>query len=228
MSVTKMKVKDIERYWQVLSDSLSHSLLHYLKGKAEYGSCASESGVQHVVLFTAEEIARERNLNVNLVSALCKAVALCFPQRGFAELAVIKEFIKKKNLDMTLDKLEIEAIEYKIYESGCVVTPEFDSILHKFYSDDESIAEVNLVRFLQKYLNMNRRLLFGCSFSDSGHVVDEIMKCAKAEYETSYRLIPDTNASSVPQNIKDEIEANILTYIEFFGDINAGICEAIV
>ncbi len=227
MAVLKMTVKDIEEYWERLSDNLTY-LLHYLKGKAEYGSCAGENGVQHIVLFTAEEIARERSLNVNVVSALCKAVALCFPTRGFAELAVIKEFIQKKNLDIALDTLEIDTIEYIIYDSGSTVTPELDNILHKYYSDDESIAEVNLVRFLQKYLNMNRKLLFECSFADSGRVADEIMKCAKAEYETSYRLLPDTIASPVPQNIKDEIEANIVTFIEFSDDVTAGIYQAIM
>ena len=75
---------------------------------------------------------------------------------------------------------------------------------------------------------MNRKLLFGCSFADSGRVVDEIMKSAKAEYETAYRLLPDTTASPVPQNIKDEIEANVLTFIEFSDDVNAGIYQAIM
>ena len=227
MSVLRRTVKDIDQYWQMLSDNLTY-LMQYLKGKAEYGSCASESGIQYIVLFTAEKIARESNLNVSLVSALCKAVTLCFPTRGFAELAVIKDFIKKNNLDIDLNILEIDTIEYIISDSGSIVTPELDNILHKYYSDDESIAEVNLVRFLQKYLNMNRNLLLGCSLSDSGHIVDEIMKSAKVEYETSYRLLPDTIASPVPQNIKDEIEENILECIEFLDDINAGIYRVIM
>ena len=75
---------------------------------------------------------------------------------------------------------------------------------------------------------MNRKLLFECSFADSGRVADEIMKCAKEEYETSYRLLPETIASPVPQNIKDEIEANIVTFIEFSDDVNAGIYQAIM
>ena len=58
MAVLKMTVKDIEEYWERLSDNLTY-LLHYLKGKVEYGSCAGENGVQHIVLFTAEEIARD-------------------------------------------------------------------------------------------------------------------------------------------------------------------------
>ena len=227
MSVLKMNVKDMNQYWQRLSDNLSY-LMHYLKGKAEYGSCASESGVQNIVLFTAEKIARERGMNVNLVSALCKAVALCFPTRGFAELSVIKEYIKKNNLDIDLKTLEIDSIEYIIYDSGSVVTPELDSLLHKYYSDDESVIEVSLVRFLQKYLNMNRELLFECSLADSGYIVDEIMKNAKVEYKTAYRLLPDKIASPVPQNIKDEIEENIVECIEFLGDVNIGIYSAIM
>ena len=223
----KTNVKDINQYWQRLSDNLSY-LMHYLKGKAEYGSCASESGVQNIVLFTAEKIARERGMNVNLVSALCKAVALCFPTRGFAELAVIKEYIKKNNLDIDLKTLEIDSIEYIIYDSGSVVTPELDSLLNKYYSDDESVIEVSLVRFLQKYLNMNRELLFECSLADSGYIVDEIMKNAKVEYKTAYRLLPDKIASPVPQNIKDEIEENIVECIEFLGDVNIGIYSAIM
>ena len=227
MSVLKMNVKDIDQYWQRLSNNLSY-LINYLKGKTEYGHCISESGIQHIILFTAEKIARESNLNVDLVSALCKAVALCFPTRGVAELNVIKDFIKKKNLDIKLDTFEIDVIEYIIYDSGSIVTPELDIILHKYYSDDESVAEVNLVRFLQKYLNMNRKLLLGCSLSDAGHIVDEIMKSAKVEYETSYRLLPDTTVSSVPQNVKDEIEKNIEECIEFLGDINVGIYAVIM
>lgn len=115
-----------------------------------YGSSAGEKGVQHILLFTAEKIARECNLNVNLV------------------------------------------------------------------------------RFLQKYLNMNRKLLVDCSFANSGKVVDEIMKCAKSEYETSYRLLPDTIPSPVPQNIKAEIEKDLLEYIDYFEDVNAAIYESIM
>lgn len=227
MPVIKMSVKDIDKYWERLSSSLT-LLLDYLQRKAEYGSNASEKGIQYIVLSTAEKIAREQCLNENLVSALCKAVALCFPAKGFTELAVIKEFIEKKNLDIDLNTLEIDTIEYIIWDSGSTITPELDSILRKYYSNDESIAEVNLVRFLQRYLNMNRKLLFECSFADSGCVVDEIMKRAKAEYEESYRLLPEGVASAVPQNIKDEIEADILASIEFWEDINIGIYRDIM
>ena len=97
MSVLKMNVKDIEQYWQRLSKNLSY-VFSFLQRKTEYGSCASESGVQRIVLFTAQKIAREHNLNVNIVSSLCQAIALCFPTKGFAELSVIKEFIKRNNL----------------------------------------------------------------------------------------------------------------------------------
>ena len=172
MSVLKMNVKDIDQYWQRLSDNLSY-LINYLKGKTEYGHCISESGIQHIILFTAEKIARESNLNVNLVSALCKAVALCFPTRGVAELNVIKDFIKK-NLDIKLDTFEIDVIEYIIYDSGSIVTPELDIILHKYYSDDESVAEVNLVRFLQKYLNMKH--LIDCFQIQRSHLFLKMLK----------------------------------------------------
>ena len=227
MSVLKMNVKDIDQYWQRLSKDLSY-VFHFLQRKAEFGSCVSESGVQRIVLFTAQKIAREYNLNVNLVSALCQAVALCFPTRGFAELSVIKEFIKRNNIEITLDTLEIDAIEYDIYESGLIVTPELDILLHKYYSNDESIPEVNLVRFLQKYLNMNRKLLFECSLANSGQVVDEIMKRAKEEYEISYRLLPEMITSSIPQKIKEEIEKDIAISIEFFNDINVAIYKVII
>lgn len=227
MSVQMMNVKDINQYWERLSVSLSY-LNRYLQGKAEYGSCVGESGVQRIVLFTAEKIARDCNLNVNLVSVLCQSVALCFPTRGFAELAVIKEFIKKNNMAIALETLEIDAIEYAVYESGSTVTPELDKILHKYYSDDESVPEVNLVRFLQKYLNLNRKLLCGCSFADSGQVVDEIMKRAKDEYEISYRLLPDSIIQPVPQYVKEEIEVNALTFIEYHNDLRIGIYKVII
>ena len=99
MSVLKRNVKDIDQYWERLSKNLSY-VFQFLQRKAEYGSCVSESGVQRIVLFTAQKIAREYNLNVNIVSTLCQAVALCFPTRGFAELSVIKEFIKRKSSDI--------------------------------------------------------------------------------------------------------------------------------
>ena len=75
---------------------------------------------------------------------------------------------------------------------------------------------------------MNRKLLIDCSFANSGQVVDEIMKCAKAEYETSYRLLPDTIPSPVPQNIKAEIEKEITEYIDYFDDVHAAIYESIM
>ena len=150
MAVPKMNVKDIDRYWERLSSNLAF-LSGYLQRKAEYGSRVSERGIQGVVLSAAKRIAKERNLNVDLVSSLCHAVALCFPERGFAELAIIREYLRKNNVDIALDTLEIDAIEHTIHTSGAVVTPELDTLLHKYYSDDESVPEVNLVRFLQKY-----------------------------------------------------------------------------
>lgn len=227
MTVIKMNVKDIEQYWERLSENLSYSF-YYLQRKAEYGSCVSERGVQYIVLSTAKNIAKEYNMNVNLVSSLCQAVGLCFPTRGFAELAVIKEMIEKNHMDISLETLEIDAIEHVIYQSGATVTPELDLLLHKYYSDDESIPEVNLVRFLQKYLNLHRELLCECSFANSGQVVDEIMKKAEYEYKTSYRLLSDSIAKDVPQNIKEEIEKNMLTFIEFYDDIRSAIYEVMI
>ena len=227
MLVQIRNVKDIDQYWERLSVNLSY-LNRYLQGKAEYGSCVSERGVQRSVLFTAEKIAREYNLNVNLVSALCQSVALCFPTRGYAELAVIQEFIKKNYVAIALETLEIDAIEYAVYESGLTVSPELDKILHKYYSDDESVPEVNLVRFLHKYLNLNRKLLLECSFADSGMVVNEIMKRAKDEYEKSYRLLPNPIIQPVPQNVKEEIEANVLSFIEYYNDFRIGLYKVII
>ena len=220
-------VKDINQYWERLSVSLSY-FNRFLQRKAEYGSNVSEKGIQGSVLFTAKEIARERNMNEHLVSSLCQAVAYCFPERGLAELNVIKDFIKKNNIDVALDRVEIEAIEYAIYESGAVVTPELDDMLSKYYSNDESAPEVNLVRFLQKYLNLNRNLLCECSFSSSGKVIDEIMKRAKMEYELSYRLLPDVIIQPVPEKVKAEIEGTLLTFIEYNKDEYVGIYEAIM
>ena len=220
-------VKDINQYWERLSVSLSY-FNRFLQRKAEYGSNVSEKGIQGSVLFTAKEIARERNMNEHLVSSLCQAVAYCFPERGLAELNVIKDFIKKNNIDVALDRVEIEAIEYAIYESGAVVTPELDDMLNKYYSNDESAPEVNLVRFLQKYLNLNRNLLCECSFSSSGKVIDEIMKRAKTEYELSYRLLPDVIIQPVPEKVKAEIEGTLLTFIEYNKDEYVGIYEAIM
>lgn len=227
MSVPKMNVKDITQYWEILSGNLSY-LSRYLQDKAEYGSCVSERGVQRIVLFTAERLARESNMNVNLVSALCQAVALCFPERGAAELSVIKEYIKNNDMNVVLDTLEIDAIEYIISQSGSIITPELDMMLHHYYSNDESVCEVNLVRFLQKYLNLNRRLLCECSLSDSGQVVDEIMKRAGEEYKISYRLLPDPSIPPVFENIKREIEENLVQFIEFNKDIRTGIYDMMI
>ena len=227
MAVPKMNVKDIDRYWERLSNNLAF-LSGYLQRKAEYGSRVSERGIQGVVLSAAKRIAKERNLNVDLVSSLCQAVALCFPERGFAELAVIREYLRKNNVDIALDTLEIDAIEHTIHTSGAVVTPELDTLLHKYYSDDESVPEVNLVRFLQKYLNLHRELLRACSFSQSGQTIDAIMKQAEQEYETAYRLLPDPIVLPVPQKIKEEIEERLLTFMEYYDDMHAGIYEAII
>lgn len=90
-----------------------------------------------------------------------------------------------------------------------------------------SVLKMN-VKDIDQYWQRLSDNLSGCSLSDAGHIVDEIMKSAKVEYETSYRLLPDTIASPVPQNIKDEIEEYILECIEFLDDINAGIYAVII
>lgn len=230
MAISTMEVIDINKYWERLSASLS-TLFSSLQGKAEYGTSASEKGVQSIVLFTAESIARDQNLNVNLVSSLCKAIAVCFPKKGFAELAIIKEFIKSNNVNIALETLEIDAIEYSINFFGSNITPELDMLLHKYYSDDESVPEVNLVRFLQKYLNLHRESLRHCSFSDLGRTVDAIMKKAEYEYKNSYRLLPDpyvTGVTSVPEDVKNEIEENIRLFIKYADTDSSGIYEFII
>ena len=76
-------------------------------------------------------------------------------------------------------------------------------------------------------MNLNRKLLRECSFADSGQVVAEIMKRAKEEYETAYRLLPDPIIQSLPKNVKNEIEENVLTFIKYHNDIRVGLYEII-
>ena len=228
METKKMQVRDIEAYWERLSEHLSF-YHNFLQRKSEYGSCASEAGVQWIVLSTAESIAREHGLHVNMVSCLCQAVSFCFPKRGYAELCVIKDLIRKNGWDIPLSTLEIDAIEYFIdHRVGSTVTPELDALLKAYYSEDESVPEVNLVRFLQKYLRLHRAALQEGSILQAGQVTGEIMEQARKAYETDYRLLPDPPAPALPPEVLAKIEEYVNVFVDYYKDAYKGVYRVVV
>lgn len=217
MSVHLYEVKDIKKYWEFCAKNLEMTQTIYLRNKAEYGLDCSERGVQMCVLSSAERLARKYKLNENIVFVICTLVGCCFPKRGFAEMAVIKEYVRENITDVSLNTFEIDVIEYILDKIGNVVTPQLDELLHKYYSDDTTVAEVNLVRFLQKYMNMHREELKLISIYEAGHSIGEIMKRAESEYETSYRLLPNYDPPVVPKNIRDQIVKELREFIEYEG-----------
>ena len=226
MVVRLMNVENIDSYWKRVSQSLSLGD-SFLRGKAEYDSVCSELGIQKGVLYAADRQARKHGLNPDIVSVLCQATGYCFPNRGHAEMAVIKEFITENKLNIPLDTFEVDAIEYNLYNMGNVVTPQLDELLRKYYSDDESVEEVNLVRFLQKYLNINREELKAVSAYEAGKTVGNIMDRAEYEYETSYRPLPNYVPIVVTQGVRDQIIKDLREFIEWEGSEVTGIYKCV-
>ena len=110
---------------------------------------------------------------------------------------------------------------------GNVVTPQLDELLRKYYSDDESVEEVNLVRFLQKYLNIHREELKTVSAYEAGKTVGSIMDRVEYEYETSYRLLPNYVPMIVPQGVRDRIIKDLREFIEWEGSEVTGIYKCV-
>ena len=213
MAVPLYTVKNLDEYWERTAYWLGfHESA--LQSKAEYGCAISERGVQNVVLSTARKLAKAHRLNIDIVSLLCLATGRCFPDHGHAEMAVIKDDIRKNRADVPLDTFEVDTIEYGLDHQGNMVTPQLDELLRKYFAEDESVAEVNLVRFLQKYLNMNRDELKEISIYEAGKVIDGIMDRAVHEYETSYRLLPDFVPPAIPPHIREQIIRDFRIYTE--------------
>ena len=116
MVVRLMNVENIDSYWKHVSQSLSLGD-SFLRGKAEYGSVCSELGIQKGVLYAADRQARKHGLNPDIVSVLCRATGYCFPNRGHAEMAVIKEFITENKLNM-LDAIDADPY-IRVEETEC-------------------------------------------------------------------------------------------------------------
>ena len=214
MAVPIYTVKNLDSYWERTAYWLE---IHdsALQNRAEYGSGCGERGIQKAVLYTAVKLARKHDLNQNIVSSLCLATGRCFPLRGLAELAVIKEYIRENMTDIPLDTFEVDTIEHGMDHTGDMVTPQLDELLRKYYSDDESVTEVNLARFLQKYLNLHRHELESVSIYNAGKYIGSIMDRAENEYETAYRLLPDYVPPEVPQHVRDKIIKDLLSYMEW-------------
>ena len=85
-----------------------------------------------------------------------------------------------------------------MYKQGGVVTPELYDLLRKYYSGDESVPEVGLVRYLQRYLDENRALLHGGA-EDAGRAAEQILLRAAETYESGRPSLPE------PDSISDEL-----------------------
>ena len=130
------KVKDLEKYYSRLKSGVEMSTMWMtLQNKSEYGSSMSEKGYQRVAVHMAWSVARVIGVNCDLAEALTMCKGACFPEYGKAGEDVILEYMDAHNMSMSKSDLRRNAVEYDLYDSGTVITPEFDALLKELFDE---------------------------------------------------------------------------------------------
>lgn len=60
---------------------------------------------------------------------------------------------------MSMTKLRIYAIEWRLFQDGIIITPELDDMLHAYYENRMDIQEVNVARYCQ--IQIAKSLIYG-------------------------------------------------------------------
>ena len=217
MGIHLFNVKSIDEYWLHLEKNLEF-LLPCLQNKHEYGTShlCSERGIQQALAFSAQRIAEENGLNMHKTVCICLAVGLCFPEYGSYGMAAYENYIRGKNIPWNIEELKIGAIESCITQSGSVVTPQLDGMLHTYYENRTDIPEVNVARYCQIRIQESRTLMKkGISASES---IFKIMNFAEKNFSVEKSIFIKNNTRiDVPIEIQEKVNKDLDCFINYLG-----------
>lgn len=159
--VQLMNVKDNKKYYERLNIGITMSnMWNSLQTKSEVGLDKSEKGYQQIAKTMAGNIARGFNLDPNLAECLTMCYGSFFPAYGNEGKKVIMQFMRDKGIKMTEGDLARNYVEYDLYNSGNVITPEFDRYLQELFDDSKNAVtpEVQLARLVGQTLSSIKRI----------------------------------------------------------------------
>lgn len=154
-------VKNLDNYYEKLNIGIGMSRMwNTLQTKSEYGSDRSERGYQLVAKSMAGSIARKLELNANIAEILTMCRGSFFPAKGQAGKKVVMQYLEDRNMNMSEFDLAREFVEYDLYESGNVITPEFDNLLKELFdtSLEAKTPEVQIARICGESIEGIKRI----------------------------------------------------------------------
>lgn len=236
-----MSVKDNKVYYERLNVGITMSnMWNSLQTKSELGLNKSEKGYQLIAKTMAGNIARGLNLDPNLAECLTMCYGSFFPAYGKEGKKVIMQFMRDKGIEMSESDLARNYVEYDLYDSGNVITPEFDKYLQELFDDSRKpiTPEVQVARLSAKTLSSIKRiemnskinkidLLYAITKDVENNCINSGELVESLKLREMLKNVPERTIE-LSNDIKKKIYEELSTFIEFVdGEPINGIYEYI-
>ena len=223
-----MEVKDNKKYYERLNIGITMSnMWNSLQTKSEVGLDKSEKGYQQIAKTMAGNIARGLDLDPNLSECLTMCYGSFFPAYGAEGKKAIMQFMKEKGIEMSEADLARNYVEYDLYSSGNVITPEFDQYLQELfdYSKEPTTPEVELARLSGKTLSsikkieMNSKinqvdLLYALTKDVENNCISSGNLIQSQKLQEMLKSVPEQNIQ-LSDDKKRKIYEDLSTFMEF-------------
>lgn len=156
-----INVNDNKKYYERLNINITMSRMwNTLQTKAETGLGRSEKGYQQIAKMMAGNIARGLGLNHDLAECLTMCYGSFFPSYGNEGKKAVMQFIQDNGMQISEADLARNFIEYNLYRSGSIITPEFDRYLQELFdnSKEPKTPEVKLARLCEKTISSIKKI----------------------------------------------------------------------
>lgn len=239
--VPLMKVKDNKKYYEMLDIGITMSnMWNSLQTKSEVGLDKSEKGYQQIAKAMAGNIARGLNLDPNLAECLTMCYGSFFPAYGNEGKKVVMQFMKEKGIEMSEADLARNYVEYDLYSSRNVITPEFDKYLQELFDNSKEpiTPEVQLARLagqtiysikkIEMFSKINQvDLLYALTKDVENNCINSKRLVQSSKLQEMLKTIPERNIE-VNDTIKKKIYEDLTAFMEFdYGEPINGIYEYI-
>ena len=226
-----MNVKDIEKYYERLNIGITMSnMWNSLQTKSEVGLDKSEKGYQQIAKTMAGNIARGMNIDSNLAECLTMCNGSFFPAYGNEGKRIILQFMNDKGIRMSEADLARNYVEYDLYNSGNIITPEFDQYLQELfdYTKEPSTPEVKLARLCGKTISsiknieMNSKinqidLLYSLTKDVEKNCINSGNLIESSKIQEMMRSIPEHNIE-LSDTRKKKIYDDLTAFMEYFDE----------
>lgn len=237
-----MKVNDNEKYYERLNIGIAMSnMWNSLQTKSEIGLDKSEKGYQQIAKTMSGNIARGLNLDSNLAECLTMCYGSFFPAYGNCGKKAIMQFMKEHGIEMSEADLAKNYIEYDLYSSGNVITPEFDQYLQELFNSSKELKtpEVKLARLCGqtlssiKKIEMNSRinqvdLLYAITKDVEENCIRTGKLVESPKLKEMLKSIPNNETETLSDEMIKNIYSDLSSFMEYAdGDKINGIYEYI-